>query len=261
MWDDLTGIGERQDRSATFALIDALADPGIAEPLRERITATLGRLADPRAVEPLTGIGLDRTRPVDVRRAALAVLEDTAMCPEGEALRRWWHIGDETVRACVLRQAERGEADLLAPIVGDRNHPLHRHALTGIAFGFEEPHWQEAKIRGLEHPDPAIRTTAAEVLRWDEPVAATPALHRAAIDHDTEVAVTAVDTLRYYRTRATLRLLDDIGRGGGETAATARSSARELRYHPRVRGAGDLRGAYGARRPGRPADRAGPLGP
>ncbi|MFI6166287.1 HEAT repeat domain-containing protein [Nocardia sp. NPDC051052] len=225
---ELDRIAEQQDRSATFELIGKLADPSVGGPERERIGYVLTRLGDPRAVARLTGIGRDRERPAEVRVAALRVLENAGMCPEGAELRAWWNTGDDVVRACVLRQAERGEADLLEPVARDPHHPLHRHALTGIEFRFEEPRWQQYKIQALDHPDPEVRRTAADVLCWDEPVAAEPALRRAAADNDTGVARAAIDTLRYYQSRATLRLLHEIAQGTGERASAAQDSKDDM---------------------------------
>ncbi|WP_282776988.1 hypothetical protein [Nocardia sp. CC201C] len=219
---ELERIAEQRDRSATFELIRRLSDSGAVE--REGIVDTLGRLGDPRAVASLAEIGRDLTRPVEIRRAALQVLEDAAMCPEGARLRAWWEAGDDVVRACVLRQATRGEADLIEPVVRDPSHRLYRDALAGIAFGFEEPRWQRYKIAELGHRDPGVRETAAYVLGWDEPVVAEPSLHRAAGDGDTGVAVAAIDTLRYYPSRVTLRLLHEIARGDD-----ARAAARDAR--------------------------------
>ncbi|MEV6561591.1 HEAT repeat domain-containing protein [Nocardia sp. NPDC051756] len=226
---ELERVAEQQDRSATFELVRKLADPGVGGLEREQIGDVLGRLGDPRAVTRLTEIGHDRDRPAEVRLAALRVLERAGMCPEGADLRAWWNTGDDLIRACVLRQAERGEADLLEPVLRDPHHLLHRHALAGIEFGFEEPRWQQYKIQGLDHPDPAVRWTAADVLCWDEPIAAEPALHRAAVDSDTDVACSAIDTLRYYFSRATLRLLHEIAQGDDERAIAAKDSRDDLR--------------------------------
>ncbi|MFI7000419.1 HEAT repeat domain-containing protein [Nocardia sp. NPDC050175] len=228
MVGDLERIVEQQDRSATFELIGQLADPAVGGLTREQIRDALGRLRDPRAVASLTEIGRDRERPAEVRLAALQVLEHTAMCPEGADLRAWWDTGDDLVRACVLRQAERSEADLLEPVARDPHHLLHREALSGIVFRFEEPRWQQYKIQGLDHPDPTVRWTAADILCWDEPVAAEPALHRAAADSDTDVACAAIDTLRYYHSRATLRLLHEIAQGDDERATAAQDSKEDM---------------------------------
>lgn len=225
---ELERVADRQDRSATFELIGKLADPSVGGLERERVGYVLGRLGDPRAVARLIGIGHDRERSAEVRQAALQVLESAGMCPEGADLRAWWNTGDDLVRACVLRQADRGEADLLEPVARDPHHLLHRHALTGLEFRFEEPRWQQYKIQGLDHPDPEVRRTAADILCWDEPVAAEPALHRAAVDSDTDVACAAIDTLRYYRSRATLRLLHEIAQGDGERASAAQDSKDDM---------------------------------
>ncbi|MFD3508782.1 HEAT repeat domain-containing protein [Nocardia sp. NPDC058666] len=221
-------IAQQQDRSATFELIRVLSDPAVSAADRDELGDVLGRLGDVRAAAPLAAIGLDRDRPAEVRQVALRVLENSAMCPEGARWRAWWNAGDDLVRGCLLRQAERTEADLLEPVARDPHHPLHRHALTGIEFGFEEPRWQQYKIQGLDHPDPGVRRTAAEVLYWEEPVAAEQALHRTADDRDTGVACAAIETLRCYHSRATLRLLHELAQGDDERADAARDSQDDL---------------------------------
>lgn len=226
--DELDRITEQQDRSATFELIRKLTDLDAGGVERDRIVYALGQIADPRAALPLTDIARDLDRPAEVRQAALQALADSSMSPEGAELRDWWNTGDDLIRAWALRQAERTEADLLEPIARDPHHPMHRDALAAIAVRFDEPRWQQYKIAGLDHPDPAVRRTAAYILGWDEPIAAEPALHRAAGDSDPDVACAAIDSLRYYSTRATLRLLHEIAQGDGEAATAARASEADL---------------------------------
>lgn len=226
---ELDRITEEQDRSATFELIRMLSDRGVGETERDRIGYALARLADPRAVGPLTDIGRDRDRPDEVRRAALWALEGSDIFPAGPGLRNWWDTGDDLVRGCVLRQATRREADLLEPVLNDPRHPLHRDALVGIGSTFEEPHWQWFKIVAMANPDPAVRRTAAYQLGWDEPVAAEPGLHRvAASDSSADVSCAAIDSLRYYSSRATLRLLHELARGNDARAIEARTAAAGL---------------------------------
>ncbi|MGV9409510.1 HEAT repeat domain-containing protein [Nocardia sp. NPDC003693] len=217
--DELDRIARDQDRSATFELIRELT-----ETADDSVADALWRVGDPRAVPALTAIGRDRTRPDTVRQAAFLVLSEAASVPGSGELRDWWASGDDLVRAFIIREATRDETDLIEPVARDPNHVLHRDAIIGLQFGFEEPHWQEYKIAGLAHPDPAVRRTAADSLLWDEPVAAEPGLHRAAADDDEAVACAAIDTLRYYPSRATLRSLDEIGQGEGERAVMARDA-------------------------------------
>ncbi|MFF2550461.1 HEAT repeat domain-containing protein [Nocardia sp. NPDC058058] len=225
---ELDRITEEQDRSATFELIRTLTDHGVGESERERIGYALARLSDPRSVTPLTGIARDRDRPDEVRKAALWALEGSEIFPV-ETLRDWWDTGDDVVRGCVLRQVTRGEADLVEPILNDPAHPLHRDALVGIGVTFEEPRWQRYQIAALDHSDPAVRRTAAYHLGWDEPVAAESALHRVAVnDSSVEAACAAIDSLRYYASRATLRLLHELARGDDERATEARAAAAGL---------------------------------
>ncbi|MFF2554403.1 hypothetical protein ACFVUS_25615 [Nocardia sp. NPDC058058] len=226
--DEFAGVADQQDRSATFELIRNLTSPNTGALERDRIADALGELGDPRAVLPLTRIGYDRDQPDEIRQTALSVLERSSMHRDSAVLRAWWNSGDDLVRAYVLRQATRDESDLVESVACDPHHLLHRHALEGIVAGFEEPHWQQYKIVGLNHPDPAIRSTAADVLYWDEPVAAEPALQRASADVDTDVACSAIETLRYYPSRSTLRLLHEISQGDDASAASARDVVADM---------------------------------
>jgi|GEM_PF-4258993 len=228
--DGLDRIARQQDRSATFGLITRLGDPSAAEEDRRTVAETLAQLGDPRSVRPLIAIAEDTTHARAVRDAALTVLSDAGLGPEGAGLRAWWDTGDELLRAWVLREAERSEADLIEQVARDPDHPLFGAALEGIMFGFEEPEWQVCKIRGLDHPTARVRRIAADALLFDEPVDAEAALRRATGDDDTEVAVRAIEALRYYPSRETLRLLYDIGQNGGEHATAARESVQDLRW-------------------------------
>ncbi|MFE6857161.1 hypothetical protein [Nocardia sp. NPDC057668] len=222
--EELDRIAQEQDRSATFELIRELTESGAAGAVSSDLVQTLARVGDPRAVPALVAIGRELGQPDVVREAAFGVLSDAASVPGSAELREWWAVGDDLVRAFVLREATRAETDLIEPVARDPQHPLYRDALVGLQFGFEEPRWQVYKIAALEHADPVVRRTAADSLCWDEPVAAEPGLHRAAADADEAVACAALDTLRYYPGRATLRLLHDIAQGTGERAEMARDA-------------------------------------
>lgn len=221
---ELERIAEQGDRSATFELVRRLTDPDIGGLERDQIASVLRRLGDPKAVPSLTAVVLDRGVVSEIRWAASEVLDSYTLRPGVAERRVWWKSGDDLVRGWVLRQGERCATDLLEPVVRDPHHLLYRDALRGIEFEFEEPQWQQYKIRGLDHPDPGVRATAAGVLCWDEPVAAEPALHRAATDDNTDVACTAIATLGYYRSRATLLLLHEIAHGDDERAIAAQDS-------------------------------------
>jgi len=211
-------------------LLERLADPSTPAEEREQVVRALAELADPRSVRPLIDLAENVELDEAVRGGALDALADAGLCPEGDDLRLWWASGDVELRKQVLIEAERTEADIVRPVARDPLHPLHVQAIWGIEYSFEEPEWQECKIRALGHPDAAVRRAAAITLLWDEPIRAEEGLHRVAGDAEGDVAVAAIDTLQYYRSRSTLRILDEIARTGSEERATvARASLDDLR--------------------------------
>lgn len=206
-----------QDRSATLALLDRIAEPDLGADQRAEIVRALTVLADPRSLTALIAAGEDPALPGMARRAALNVLSWSGLGPEGPALRRWWATGDPELQAYVLIEAERSD-------------PLHAAAVRGLEFGFEEPGWQDCKIAALTHPAPDVREAAADVLEWDEPVRAEAALQRAAQDPDPSVASGAIRTLSYYESKATFRLLSELADGQDASRSdAARESADEIR--------------------------------
>ena len=75
-----------------------------------------------------------------------------------------------------------------------------------MEWGFEERRFQALKIAALSHPDPSLRETAANVLLWDEPVAAEGPLLAALDDTEERVAASAANTLQYSAEDAIPRL-------------------------------------------------------
>lgn len=227
--EELERVIAEQNRSATFGLLERLAETSTPEEEREQVVYALAQLADPRAVRPLVELAENVTLDMTVRGSALDALAEAGLCPEGDDLRRWWASGDEELRKQVLIEAERTEADIVGPVAGDPSHPLYAQAIWGIEYSFEEPEWQECKIRALSHPDPAVRRAAAVTLMWDEPIRAEHGLHQVASDAEDDVAMAAIDTLKYYRSRSTLRLLHEIARTGSEErAAVAQASLDDM---------------------------------
>lgn len=228
--EELERIVAEQDRSATFALIDRLTDPRLPSAERDQVVHALSVLADPRSVDRLVGIAEDVRLDAAVRGSALDALADAGLCPEGGVLRRWWSSGDVELQKQALIEAERTEVDIIGPVARDPSHPLHEQAIWGLEFGFEEPEWQQLKVRALEHPSKGVRRAAARILLWDEPVAAETALHDAASDEDAQVAIAAIETLEYYPSRATLAVLHGLTESvDGERLAGARQSFDRMR--------------------------------
>jgi hypothetical protein len=125
-----------------------------------------------------------------LRERALSVLIDASVFVADLQTRRCWFAGGDVV------QIE------LALACSDRRDAANIAATVALAFGFEEPEWQQRKIALLSDPDPAVRDAAASALLWNEPVAAEPALLHAVSDSDDDVACDALDTLRYYQSPA-----------------------------------------------------------
>lgn len=191
-------ITEERDRSATFLLLERLADPLVDDEERGEVAYALGALADPRSFRPLMELAKNRAVGQDLRRTAMSVFFFAGLTPEGEILCRWWADGDEFLRRETLLCTGRTEMDVVGPVAKDPSHPFHEEAIRGISSEFDEPEWQECKIAALSHPSIAVREAAASSLLWHEPIRAETALHRAASDADLGVAVAAIETLQYY---------------------------------------------------------------
>jgi len=223
-------VGDTGDRSWTLALVDVVGAVSASEAERDEAVGTLSWLEDYRSIGPLTRRLEDRELPESIRQAAADVLLNVDDGTTGERRRRWWEGGDPLEMEYALRQMEHSEADIIVAVAGDDHHPLQRVALIAMAFGFDEAEHQPMKIGALAHPDAEMRDAAAFVLMWDEPVAGEEPLVSAASDPSTDVAVSAVSTLQYYRSRRVLRVLAELTETDDERVrAAARESFEENR--------------------------------
>ncbi|MEV0248555.1 HEAT repeat domain-containing protein [Nocardia sp. NPDC050712] len=216
-----------RDRRRTFPLLERAADPLISEDEREDAFEELRQLDDHRSLAPLTAMLLDTGRDERIRRGAAEAagsLDDTTT---GEIRRAWWAGGDPLVRQHALRLMRRGEADIVVPIAADDDHPLQIRALRTMEIGFGEAEFTPVLVRALRHRDPEVRQVAADVLLWEEPVAAEDALLAAADGSAIEVATQAIDTLQYYATRQVLRTLADLRADGNEWVRAAAAASFE----------------------------------
>lgn len=203
-------VRDRQDRSWTLPLLQAVQSAALSDEQLDEAFRTLAYLGDYRSLSPLTAMVEDTALPARVRQLASRTLCDIDDITAGAQCRRWWAEGDEILQEHALGLMQRPEADIVAAVAGDDAHPLQRQALDAMAFGFEEAEYQQLKIRALRHPDPRVRETAADILMWDEPVAAEEPLLAAAGDPSADVARAAVETLQYYPSRKALRALADL---------------------------------------------------
>jgi HEAT repeat protein len=203
-------VRENQDRSWTFALLDEAGSASALEAEQAEAFRTLAWLEDHRSVGRLTAMVEDISLPVSVRESAskaLAGFDDTTTA---EVRRAWWDSGDPVKMAHALRLMGRSEADIVVPVAEDGGYPLRLLALSAMAFGFDEPQFELVKIRALDHPDAEVRKAAADVLLWDEPIAAEESLLAASVDADCDVALLAIDELQYYPSRRVLRALGHL---------------------------------------------------
>jgi len=216
-------IRDGEDRSYTFGLLACLADPDVPEDERAEIAGTLESLDDPRAEPRLLELLQDRAAPPPVREAASSVLR-SAGAENRFQLAVMLRDGDPIVQRYAVLGMDHRHADLVEPIARDPGHPLHREAIRAMMWAFEEPRFQALKIAALSHPDPIVRETAADVLLWDEPVAAEEPLLAALDDASEHVAVSAANTLQFYPTRRTLTRLAELSAREGEIAEQAKYS-------------------------------------
>ncbi|WAS92004.1 hypothetical protein [Nannocystis punicea] len=227
LWASMAGaviphakIRDAHDRSWTARLLARFVADDLDPDERDEIATTLEILADPRAEAPLAAILADRARPEMLRRAAAWILRssdavDRATLP---ALLR---DGDRVEQGHAVLAMDHGHAELVAAIAAAPDHPLHLEAIQTMAWDFEPPRFQALKIAALAHADPEVREAAAEVLIWDEPVAAEEPLLRAIHDPDDAVAVAAAKTLEYYPSRRVLLGLAEMRAAGGERGKAA----------------------------------------
>jgi HEAT repeat protein len=202
------------DRSWTFRLLARLAAPDLGEDELDELTEALAALSDPRAFGPLEAILCDPARPAWLREAAGSVLRSMhciTFDPPASKLRHWWRESDPILREQALWFMDGLRCpDIVLRVASDLKHELQAIALGLMMFWFERPEHQAVKIKGLSHPDPAVRSSAATVLFWDEPVEAEVPLIAATRDPATEVAVEAANTLQYYPTRRVIRCLHGL---------------------------------------------------
>lgn len=220
-------IGDTGDRSWTLALVDVVGAASASEAERDKAVGTLSWLEDYRSIGPLTRLLEDRELPESIRQAAADVLSSVDDSTTSERRRRWWEGGDPVEMEYALRQMEHSEANIIVAVAGDDRHPLRRVALIAMAFDFDEAEHQPMKIRALAHPDAEMRDAAAFVLMWDEPVSGEEPLVSAASDPSSEVAVSAVSTLEYYRSRWVLRVLAELAETADEPVRAAAAKTYE----------------------------------
>jgi HEAT repeat protein len=203
-------IRDLEDRSWTFRLLEEVRAESTNPGERSEAFRTLGYLEDYRSIEPLTEMVENADLSTDLREEASVVLSGFDLTSSEQTRRLWWSSGDAPLMKHALRLMERSEADVVTSVAGDNSHPWQGLALSTMAFGFDEPEFQPLRIDALTHRDPQVRASAANVLVWDEPVAAEAPLLQSMRDESTAVAIEAVRTLEYYPSRQVLREISEM---------------------------------------------------
>lgn len=218
-----------RDRSSTGWLVHRLLSdaPDAAE--RSDLEQTLRILDDVRAVVRLQAAGESPLVEPIIRNSALSVV--TGMLGATRLpIREWWGSDDAVLRfgaAAVL--PDRSFADLVESVLNDPSHPMLARVLASMDIGFEEPKWQNRKVRALSNPRDGVRAAAATCLFWDEPLSAEHALIRASRDLNVDVAIEAVSTLTYYPTEAVVDCLHaTVGSPNTQLAEASRTSLERV---------------------------------
>jgi HEAT repeat protein len=207
MLEDLERIGEAKDRSATSRLLAELRRIDLTDDRRSGLEETLGRLDDPRAVEPLRTLLHDRGQPDPVRQSAGSILQHMENAPEPTGADRTalWHTKDLVLQRYGLLRMTAMEDEIVLGVLNAPEHPLHADAVVTLSSGFDHARYLRHLIPAFEHPREEVRQAAADAAKWQEPFFAEPGLHRAALDASFEVADEAWETLCYFDTKASLR--------------------------------------------------------
>ncbi|MDQ8045476.1 MAG: hypothetical protein AAGC46_12165 [Solirubrobacteraceae bacterium] len=223
-------VRDAEDRSWTFVLLDVVADPSTDDDERDEAFETLAHLEDHRAIGPLSAMLQDVTLPVAWRNGASDALRSTDDTGTSEQRCRWWATGDPPLMRHALLSMWPTEADILLGVVADPTHPLLAYALATTAHGFDQAGFVRPAIDALHHPDPEVREIAADVLLWNEPVAAELPLLGALDDPERDVVLEVLSALHYYPTRRVIRALADLrGTDDPEIAEAADTAFEDVR--------------------------------
>jgi hypothetical protein len=228
-------ITDAADRRWTSRLLSRLLAPDLGVHERDDLVGALWSLSDARSFDPLVAILCDTGRPGPVRKAASCALRGmrhAAPDLQGATLRRWWDEGDSVLRKEALFFMDGIDCpDIVLRVASDGSHPFQEHALGRMNWYFDRPEQEAVKIAALCHRRPEVRTAAADVLLWDEPVAAGGPLADATRDPVAAVAEAAANTLTYYPSVRTLRALYDIfDHPDARVRERARNSFQSIRW-------------------------------
>ena len=218
-------ISQSQDRAWSFRLLQTLKEGAdLSEDCLDKLSRTLAALDDPRLLQPLTEMVLDRTLPDVIRRAASDALCDcTSFDTTVETARereQWWKNGDEIIQRHAVKMAEREEEDLIVSLAENPDHPLHGAAIDKLGF-WEEPRFQKLAMAALNHKEPAVRAIAARAVLWEQPVEAERRLLELATETEPRVVMAALETLAYCASLEILLTLNHLCKTTADEEMTA----------------------------------------
>ena len=144
-----------EDRSWTLPILDHVRRADSTD--RAQCLRTLACLEDYRAIGPLTALVEDSGLPASEREGVSQTVSGFDDTTTTSRRRSWWASGDPIVMAHALRLMERDEADVVVQVAVDDGNPLQALALNTMTFSYDEPQFQEDKLRAFSHPDPIVR--------------------------------------------------------------------------------------------------------
>jgi HEAT repeat protein len=204
-------IRQLQDRSYTGALLERLQDPSVGESERENLGYLLATIEDPRVIVPALALIESSNVPDDLRNIGVSLIASMGANVDVATLRRWYASDDDVLQLAAIRLVPgRFEADLLSDALQHPDARFRERAVTSLAFGFEEPTWQQRVVDRLTDVDALVRASAATTLLWNEPNGAEAPILAALHDVDESVVAESLTTLRYFPTLAVLEALFDV---------------------------------------------------
>jgi hypothetical protein len=224
-------IKDTLDRSWSDRLMSLIESAATDEVVAQYACDALSELADPANTDRLFAFATDGSQDVALRARALNVICDSGLSLEGDALRAWWNSGDPILQKEALEEAYRTEADYVRPVASDPLHPMYKHAITALEVGFDDAEWQSYIVDALSHFDPTVQMLAAGIVVWEEPIAAQARLIDLANGDSTDLALRAIQSRRYFRSRDSLQALDALAHhSDGIRAYEAQLSAEGLAH-------------------------------
>lgn len=196
MSDDLdlaqiTAVGDRRFTVRLLELLERADDSADLDPL----VGALRAVRDSRAVDRLWALIQDEARPARLRRAAADALFDDLVTPSPAWIRSAFAAGG-VLRDVAVRWSDQAFAAEFLAWLSEPGRDVQDAGSTDWD-GRYSAGFAELRARWITAPDPDRRLFAVEEAYWNEPHDLLPALCRALVDPDPEVATEAARALVY----------------------------------------------------------------